>query len=147
MLETDTPGALAACNALLAQGHEPRVVATGHGAAVETIRLMHAAQARLAPMDIIHADNPKKGDTTRGKLLWANEDIRTATVACLVDSVFLLADLWTSAWNEGDGDSIDNSELVEFDEDDLNNICRHEAEFVPSLSLAAMAESGEFEPE
>jgi hypothetical protein len=148
MLETDTPAALVACNAILAQGNaQPRIVNNGHGAAVETIRLMHAAQARLKPMDIINADDPELTQKERATALWGNAAIREATVKCLVDSVFLLADLWTSAWNEGDGNSINASELVEFTEADLKNIYRFEPEFVPSLSLAEMAQSGRFEPQ
>jgi hypothetical protein len=60
--------------------------------------------------------------------------------------VFLLADLWTSAWAAGNGDSIAASQLVEFSEEDIENIYRGEPDFVPSLSLKKMAQSGDFEP-
>ncbi len=45
------------------------------------------------------------------------------------------------------GIRFDESELVKFSENDLNDIYRFEAEFVPSLSLADMAQSGKFEPQ
>ncbi|HEU0176386.1 MAG TPA: hypothetical protein VFV58_19140 [Blastocatellia bacterium] len=148
MLEIDTPTALAAVNEILVQNNaQQRIVRSGYEAAVETVRLMRAAQDRLAPMAIIAVDNPESGPKTRAKALWNKPAIRNATVDCLADSVFLLADLWTSAWVVGDGDSIAPSELVQFEERDLKNIYRREHEFLPSLSLAKMAETGNFEPD
>jgi hypothetical protein len=147
MLEIDTPNALAAINAILDQGDTPqRVVKSGHDAAVETIRLMYAAQERLPPMKIIEADDSALTEKERAEALWQNTAIRQATVQCLADSVFLLAALWTSAWKAGKGNSISASKLVQFEESDLEDIYRRDHQFAPSLSLKKMAQSGKFEP-
>lgn len=148
MIEVDTPGALTAINDLLKQGNpKKRVIKTGHDAAVETIRLMYDTQKRLSPKRIINADDPSLGPKARAEALWAKTPIRKATVASLADSVLLLADLWTAAWKVGNGKAIAAAKLVEFSEKDFDNICRKEKSFVPSLSLAEMAESGDFEPQ
>jgi hypothetical protein len=147
VLEVDTPTALAKITELVTGGSAPqRDIRTGHDAAVETVRLMYETQQRLPPRVIMETDNPKLGPKTRAKALWKNEMIQEGIVASLADSVRFLADLWTSAWKAGDGTVIGEAELVQFKESDLAGICRYEEMFVPSLSLAAMAESGKFEP-
>jgi len=147
MLEIDTPAALIAVNERLKTSHHAkRVIKTGHDAAVETVRLMHDTQKRLSPKKIINADDPSLGPKTRAEALWNKPSIRNATIASLADSVELLADLWTTAWKEGNGNAIAKAKLVKFSEKDLEKIYRKEKAFVPSLSLEEMAESGEFEP-
>ena len=147
MFEIDTPTALVAVNDILAQGNpQPRVVQNGHDAAVETVRLMYESQDRLKPKAIINADDPALTPKKRARRLWEKTAIRKPTIQCWADSVFLLADLWTSAWKEGNGNSISQSKLVEFTEKELEDIYRGEANFVPSLSLAKMAQSGDYEP-
>ncbi|HEV7745999.1 MAG TPA: hypothetical protein VGO56_13450 [Pyrinomonadaceae bacterium] len=107
---------------------------------------MHATQKRLSPTTIIKADDPSLGPKTRAEALWNKIPIRNATIASLGDSVELLADLWSSAWKTGNGNAIPKAKLVEFSEKDLEKIYRKEKGFVPSLSLAEMAQSGKFEP-
>ncbi|MDB6039785.1 MAG: hypothetical protein JWM99_3626 [Verrucomicrobiales bacterium] len=120
--------------------------AGGHYAATQTIRLMHDAQTRLSPMDIINADNPSLTKKNRAKALWNNLTIRNATVTSLADSVLTLAAIWEAAWDAGNGASVPKSKLAQFSERDLINIYRNEEKFIPSLSLDAMAKSGDFEP-
>ena len=146
MLEIDTPSALVAVNELLQQPRPKLQVASGHEAAVATVQLMYASQKRLSPKKIINADDPSLGPKARATALWQKPSIRKATIASLADSVWLLASLWTSAWKVGNGDAIAASKLVRFSEEDLDDICRKEKAFVPSLSLEEMAESGEYEP-
>jgi hypothetical protein len=147
MLEVDTASALAAVDELLAAGNGPPPhLASGHDAAVATIRLMSQSQKRLSPQAIIDADDPLGGPQARARALWANDAVRQATIESLADSVRLLAALWTSAWAAGDGDAIPVAKLVHFQKGTLDHICRSEPEFAPSLSLAAMAASGRFEP-
>jgi hypothetical protein len=107
---------------------------------------MYASQKRLSPKRIINADDPSLGPKARAEALWKKPSIRKATIASLADSVWLLASLWTSAWKVGNGNAIAASKLVQFTEKDLDDICRKEKAFVPSLSLEEMAESGEYEP-
>jgi len=147
MLEIDTPTALARVNDILNQGNpHNRNIQSGHDAAVETVELMFQSHKALKPTTIIAADDPSLGPKTRAKQLWNSTTVRNATEHSLAESVFLLADLWTSAWAAGNGDAIAASQLVEFTEDDIEDIYRGEADFVPSLSLKRMAQSGDFEP-
>jgi hypothetical protein len=147
MLEIDTATALAGVNAALKKKSSwPRDIKSGHDAAVETIRLMGEVRAKLAPMDIIGADDPSEKPQARAKALWAKTKIRNATMDALAGSVRLLAKLWTSAWNQGGGKNLASGKIVAFSEDDLESIYRHEKGFAPSLSLAKLASSGKFEP-
>lgn len=149
MLEVDTAGALTAVNQLLANASGPqRNIKSGHEAAVETVRLMFAAQKRLSPKKIITADQPNVTGSpkTRATALWNKPTIRNATVASLADSVRLLADLWKGAWKAGNGNSIAANKLVRFQDSDFDDIYRKDKKFIPSLSLAEMAQSGKFEP-
>ena len=147
MLEVDTATALADVNIQL-QGrtlHADRIQ-SGHDAAVSTVELMFQTQRRLSPATIIDADKPSLGPKARAERLWQNQTVRDATIESLADSVVLLAELWTSAWRKGGGDNIAAGELRAFGENELQPVYRHEADFVPSLSLDEMASSGKFEP-
>ncbi len=147
ILEVDTSIALAKIDKILAQSNPSQhAVKTGHDAAVQTIQLMYHGQKRLAPKTIIKADDPELGPKIRAKALWKNTTIQEAIVESLADSVRLLAALWASAWQVAGGDSIDVSKLVQFEETDIENIYRRDDDFVPSLSLAEMTQSGKFEP-
>jgi hypothetical protein len=147
MLEIDPATALSDVDALLAGGGGALpAVGNGHQAAVATVELMFASQARLAPMDIIEADDPAKGPKARARDLWNNADVRTATIASLADSVRLLAHLWTTAWAMGHGDDIPATELRLFSEAKLDDLYRNDQDFARALSLASMAQSGSFEP-
>ena len=147
MLEVGAADALPAIDAAVAHlPSNPGAIKNGHDAAVETVRLMYAAQQRLKPRTIINADNPALTDNQRAARLWGKKNVRDATVQSLADSVRLLADLWASAWAKGNGDVNAAGQLAAFSEPEFDNICRKEAGFAPSLSLKAMAESGRFEP-
>lgn len=147
MIEVDTPAVLAGVDHELASmPSNPDDIQSGHDAAVEILRLMHAAQARLSPDDIIDADDPSLTRKPRSKALWANAKVRKATMISLADSVRLLADLWTSAWRIGGGDNIADDDLREFTEEELETLYR-DYKFAESLSLKHMVEMGTFEPE
>jgi hypothetical protein len=47
----------------------------------------------------------------------------------------------------GNGKAIAKAKLVQFSEMELEKIYRNEKAFMPSLSLAEMAESGDYEPD
>src|SRR5262249_50133880 len=119
---------------------------SGHGAAKRVIELMHHSQGRLSPRDIIKADDPKSTDDDRAQALWNDAAIRKATIKSLADSTKLQADLWTSAWIAGSGSKLKASAIHAYDEGDFDDLYRKDKSFVPSLSLAAMASSGKFEP-
>lgn len=146
MLEIDTASALAAVDEELTRRRPVRIDRTGHGAAKAVIGLMSDAQARLAPETIIDADDPTQGPKARATALWNDRTIRTATIRSLADSVRVLAALWSSAWAAGGGDNVAKSKIRTYKEEELIPVYRTDRKFVPSLSLAQMAESGDFEP-
>lgn len=147
MLEIDTATALAGIDDILRQGADNvGEIKSGHDAARAIIQLMHDAQDRLSPMEIIEADDPKLGPKARATALWENKKIREATIQSLADSVQVLAALWMGAWKAGKGNKIDKSELVEFSEDELDKIYRKDKKFLPSMGLESMVQSGKFEP-
>jgi len=148
MLEINPAQALTLVDQHIASTNPPTLPAnaTGHHAAIQVIRLMADARARLTPTFIITADDPSQSETARATALWNNPTIRSATVACLADSVITLAALWDAAWKAGKGSLIPKSKLITFAESDLDDIYRHEHTFIPSMSLEDLAQSGDFEP-
>jgi hypothetical protein len=146
MLEVDTATALADIDQAL-KGPGPKIqIRNGHDAAVAVIQLMSRSQKRLAPKTIINTDDPTLGPKARAQALWKNAKIRDATTASLADSVRVLAALWSSAWAEGGGDKIAKKNIREYIEEEIEPVYRKEKNFLPSLSLDAMAKSGSFEP-
>jgi len=147
MLEIDTASVLAEVDAALSSTPAPAFsIKSGHDAAVEIIRLMHASQKRLPPKTIIKADDPTLGPTARAKALWDNKTVHDATIASLAGSVRLLAALWSSAWKAGKGNTLPKSKLRLFKESELDDVYRKDRKFVPSLSLDQMAQSHKYEP-
>jgi hypothetical protein len=110
------------------------------------IALMNDSQPRLAPKTIIDADDPSLGPKARAAALWDDDDIRKATIRSLADSVRVLAALWKSAWEAGEGASVAKAKIRTYKEEELQQVYRHDRKFVPSLSLDEMVESGKFEP-
>lgn len=147
MLEVDTPTVLAAVDeALNGVTIHDDSIGSGFDAAKATMELMYDAQQRLAPKKIIARDDPTLAPAARAKRLWASSPIRHATITSLAESVSLLSTMWASAWRVGQGDRLSAEELVEFSEEELSDIYRHDDDFLPSLSLDQMAASGKFEP-
>lgn len=147
ILEVDPATTLRTLDAQLGRASKNKMkIESGHDAAVQTVRLMFASQERLAPMEIIKVDKPDLGPKARAKELWSHKSIRDATIGGLADSTRLLAAIWKAAWRIGGGDRIAKSKLVTLEEADLDKLCRRDRSFLPSLSLAAMAKSGKFEP-
>jgi hypothetical protein len=147
MLEVGATDALPAIDAAVAAlPSKPSAIKNGHDAAVETVRLMYAAQQRLKPRSIINADDPALSENGRAARLWKKKKIHDATIASLADSVRLLADLWASAWTKGNGNVNAAGQLVAFTEGQFDDICRKEPTFAESFSLDEMVQSGRFEP-
>jgi hypothetical protein len=149
MLEIDTATLLSGVDDALAATDLPTGggTNTGHDAGVAVIQLMKRSQDRLAPIEIIEADDPSQSAKSRAQALWNNNTVRNATIESLADSVQVLAGLWASAWKVGGGKNLDNSKLIELDQNKLNDLVRKDRKFVPSQGLAQMAASGgDFEP-
>ena len=147
VMEIDTPALLNDVDSrLTARRAAGRGIRSGHQAAAETLKIMHAAHASLPPKKILDADPVDKTPKERAKALWGNAAIRRETVKSLAVGVRFLAALWSSAWKAGRGDSIPSEKIRTFSESDLEEIYRGEKNFIRSLSLKAMSKSGEFEP-
>lgn len=145
MLEVDPAGALAAVDTELETLRTVTVDHSGHGAATAVIDLMHDAQTRLPPKTIIDADDPSLSEKARAEALWNDDDIRKATIRSLADSVRVLAALWTSAWEAGQGASVADAKIRTYREEELEPVYRNDPKFVPSLSLDEMVQSDKFE--
>ncbi len=148
MFEVDTLALLADVNTKLQEAAPaPPNITNGHQAATALIALMHGAHDRLSPTSIINADDPQLGPTARAERLWNNNTIRRATVASIAESVRLLATLWRTAWDQGNGNLLPPTAIRTFSESELEDVYRGEHDtFVPSLSLDEMVQAGTFEP-
>ena len=148
MFEVDAPALLADVNTKLQEAAPaPPNISNGHQAATALIALMHGAHDRLSPTSIINADDPNLGPTARAERLWNNNTIRRATVASIAESVRLLATLWRTAWDQGNGNLLPPTAIRTFSESELENVYRGEHDtFVPSLALDEMVQAGTFEP-
>ena len=117
MFEVDTPALLADVNTKLQEAAPaPPNITSGHQAATALIALMHGAHDRLSPTSIINADDPQLGPTARAERLWNNNTIRRATVASIAESVRLLATLWRTAWDQGNGNLLPPTAIRTFSE-------------------------------
>ncbi len=145
MLEVDPTDALERVNAALSQGAAEPAVASGHDAAVAAVRLMQATRQRLSAQEIVDADDPLLTPKERAARLWALPRVQEAAVGSLADATSLLAALRSSAWRAGGGDGLSIPDEP-FEESELEEIYRRDGDFIPSLTLTEMVESGAFEP-
>jgi hypothetical protein len=120
-------------------------IESGWQAAAATVRLMHEAQRRLSPREIINADDADLGPKARAQRLWANQNIKRETPTLLALGSVLLAKLWHSAWVAGDGEGIQQGEIVTFEEQQLRDLYYDHGVLV-ALSLEEMVADGTFEP-
>jgi len=74
----------------------------GFEAAVATIELMRLAFERVPPADIVAAYMKLKGKKGQAAALW--QQFGAGTIECMQTSAHLLALLWQSAWELGDGE-------------------------------------------
>ena len=105
----------------------------GHAAAVAVVSLMQQTFNTIAPKDII-ADFVKVQDqkpAARAAALW--DALGEDTIKVMADGAICLAQLWDSAWKEGDGDNT-ISDLGEIDESTLETLYQN-PKFLPSMTL------------
>ena len=108
----------------------------GHGAAVRVVRLMSETFAALPPKKICDAYNADEDPAARVNRLWT--DFGDLTITRMAQGAICMADIWASAWKEGNGAAISPSLLVAQDPTLLAN-AYHQATFFPSMSLELMA--------
>ncbi len=119
----------------LGASHGMALVADGRHAGFATIELMRRTTGRLKPMDIVeeYAAIKKAGKTSSaGALLWAK--FKDPTITCIADGCRTLAMIWESAWVNGDGDEVADSQLHTFSRKKLRGIYEDQ-NFLPSKPL------------
>lgn len=107
----------------------------GHGAAVRVVQLMTETIAAIAPQDICDAYNEETKPADRVNRLWT--DFGDKTITRLAQGAICMADLWASAWKEGNGAAIPQSALAALDPNALAGLYKPAA-FFPSMSLELM---------
>ena len=107
----------------------------GKGAALRVIRLMRETVAALPPKDIVDTYNAGKTPADRLNRLW--NAFGSKTIDRMAAGCICLADIWASAWKEGNGAAIAAAKLVAQDPDVLSAQYRT-AQFYPSMALSKM---------
>lgn len=120
-------------DSILAHPGQPVLVKGGHAAAVAVVNLMQQTFNAIAPKDII-AEFVKVEDqkpAARADALW--DVLGQDTIKVMADGAITLAQLWDSAWKEGDGDSTIRN-LGKIDESTLEALYQN-PKFLPSKTL------------
>ena len=94
--------------------------------------MMERTRNRIDPMTLVevYAAVPQAGDAS--EVLW--DEFGEATVGAIADGCKVLSMLWDSAWQEGNGQAIDDNLLDAVDENELKDLYSNQL-FIPSLSL------------
>lgn len=108
----------------------------GHGAAVRVVKLMADTVTALSPQKICDAYNAEKSPSARLNRLWT--DFSDATITRMAQGAICMADIWASAWKEGNGEALPKSALVAQDPTVLSNTYNQPG-FFKSMSLTDLA--------
>jgi hypothetical protein len=105
MVDAHVPEILGGVKAAVASARRPSLVAGGHEAAVAVVELMQKTFATIAPADIVNEYVKSDGSkpASRADALW--KKFGAATINVMADGCVCLAQLWDSAWREGNGDT------------------------------------------
>jgi hypothetical protein len=120
-------------DSILQAKQAPALVSGGHAAAVAVVNLMQQTFKAIAPKDIV-ADFVKVQDqkpAEQAEALW--KDLGEDTIKVMADGCICLAQIWDSAWAEGDGDTTIRS-LAEIDEASLEKLYQN-PNFLPSHTI------------
>jgi hypothetical protein len=105
MVDRHVPEIVEGVKAAVASAGQPPFVVGGHEAAVAVVELMQKTFAAIAPTDIVNeyvkSDGSKPASRADG--LW--KKFGAATINVMADGCVCLAQLWDSAWREGNGDT------------------------------------------
>lgn len=133
MIDRHVPEMVQGVDAMLSQCSRPPNVKGGHGAAVAVVELMQKTFDTIAPQKIIDefvkVQNEKPA--ARADALW--EVLGEDTTNVMANGCLCLAQLWDSAWQEGNGDSTIDS-LAAIDETILEQLYQNR-DFLPSHTL------------
>jgi hypothetical protein len=83
------------------------LVTGGHEAAVSVVSLMQKTFAAIPPLEIITAFVAVEDEkpSQRAEDLWNSNKLGERTIDVMTDGCLCLAQLWESAWKEGEGDT------------------------------------------
>jgi hypothetical protein len=104
----------------------------GHNAAISLIQLMRKCRQILSPLEIIEVY--VQGSNTNNRLRHMFELLGDRSATCLAEGCIELATVWENAWTEGDGDQIDDNNLMTLNPIELKNVYEN-SEFLPSYKL------------
>jgi hypothetical protein len=105
MVDRHVPEIVQGVKAAVSSANQPALVVGGHNAAVAVVNLMQKTFDAIAPADIVNAYVKSEGSkpAPRAEALW--KKFGAATINVMADGCICLAQLWDSAWQEGDGDT------------------------------------------
>jgi hypothetical protein len=105
MVDAHVPQIMAGIDQRLDAGAPWPTVTGGHGAAVAVVGLMQKTFKAITPREIIDTFVPIEDEkpSVRAGGLW--EKLGERTVDVMADGCFCLAQIWDSAWKEGNGDT------------------------------------------
>jgi hypothetical protein len=105
MVDRHVPEIMAGVDDILSSPPHPALVTGGHAAAVAVVNLMQQTFKAIAPTRILAEF--LKVDTeqpaARADAMW--KKLGDDTITVMADGCICLAQLWDSAWKEGDGDT------------------------------------------
>jgi hypothetical protein len=133
MVSRHAPEIIQGIDTQFSQKSLPSNIQGGHAAAVRVIELMQKTFDTLSPDDIIDEFVKTEDDkpAARADALW--ETLGDDTITVMTEGCLCLAQLWSSAWKEGDGDHTIQS-LSAIDEEVLANLYQNR-NFLPSRTL------------
>jgi len=107
----------------------------GQAAAQRVVRLMQETINAIPPQDIVAVYNKATSPADRLDKLW--KAFGAKTIGRIAEGCLCLAEVWASAWKEGEGPKITDSKLVAIDQDALKTLY-NESTFIPSVALKTM---------
>jgi hypothetical protein len=113
MVDRHVPEVVQGVRSAISSASQPPLVTGGHGAAVAVVGLMQKTFAAIAPADIVneYVKSNESRPAQRADALW--KKFGTATINVMAGGCVCLAQLWDSAWQEGNGDvSIRSSDAI-----------------------------------
>jgi len=137
MLNRHTAEIMAGVDALLAEGQRLPLIRGGQAAAVAVVELMQKTYEAIPPNKIIDEFIKIQDEkpAARADALW--ETLGEDTVNAMADGCFCLAQLWDSAWAEGNGNRT-MTNLSTIDEEALAALYQ-DRNFLPSHTLDTIA--------
>jgi hypothetical protein len=119
-------------------GHGLPRISTGQEAGFAIVELMRRTRNKLDPMAVVETFAEAKDSHQNGvEVLW--QTFHDETRDAIADGCRVLAMIWDSAWHEGNGQAVADTDLKAVTAKRLKNLYSRQ-DFVPSLSLNRIGE-------